>query len=199
MTQTIQEKQRKRLALSKIKYFPDENPFWQTGSLSVRKRRVYRKKIELAEDVAEKLNVRLVNQKTKEEYKMDTVYTVELKDDDPFVKVFCDLAIFDELSLAGYKVFHAVLREYAKTKMRDGYVDTVYLAWFDGGLNGEKTNMSKSTFLRGMNELLENNVIYGKRPNLYWINPVIFFKGDRSKYLQDFKDRTKDVTRERRR
>ena len=192
-TETQEGKRRKRLALSKIEYFPDENPFWQTGSLNVRRRRVY-KKVVVDDKVAQKLNVRLIDEKTKEEYRMDWMYSIEPKDDDQFVKVFCDLAIFDELSLAGYKVFHAVLREYAKTKMRDGYVDTVYIAWFKGGINGEETNMSKSTFLRGMNELLENNVIYGKRPNLYWINPVIFFKGDRAKYLQDFKDRHGDRT-----
>ncbi len=188
-----QGNQRKRLALSKIEYFPDENPFWQTGSLNVRRRRVY-KKVVVDDKVAQKLNTRLINEKTKEEYRLDWMYSIEPKDDDQFIKVFCDLAIFDELSLAGYKVFHAVLREYAKTKMRDGYVDTVYIVWFNGGINGEETNMSKSTFLRGMNELLENNVIYGKRPNLYWINPVIFFKGDRAKYLQDFKDRHGDRT-----
>lgn len=118
------------------------------------------------------------------------IHTIEEKDEAQFVKVFADgvKAAFD-LSHTGARVFQAVLIEYQKAKMTGGFSDSVRLYWFGEGLDGRAIGMSKFTFNKGLKELLEKHFLFPRSPNEYWVNPALFFKGDRVAFLREYRIR----------
>jgi hypothetical protein len=71
--------------------------------------------------------------------------------------------------------------------MSKGFADSVYLAWFDGGLSGRSVGMSDDTFNRGMKELLSKGFLSPRGPNVFWVNPSLFFKGDRVLFLKEYR------------
>jgi len=137
----------------------------------------------------------LVDPTTGEVKAVSMVHTVEERDDAEFVKVFADgvKAAF-ELGSAGAKVFRAVLDAYQKEKMTGGYADCLTLFWFDNGLNGEAIGMSERTFNRGLKELLEKEFLMPRAPNQYWVNPSLFFKGDRVAFVKEYRRRAAPQT-----
>jgi hypothetical protein len=51
--------------------------------------------------------------------------------------------------------------------------------------------MSERTFNRGLRELMEKQFIAPKTPNLFWVNPALFFKGDRVMFVKEYRRRSK--------
>ena len=47
--------------------------------------------------------------------------------------------------------------------------------------------MSKYTFNNGLKELLEKQFLFPRSPNEYWVNPALFFKGDRVAFLKEYR------------
>ena len=133
----------------------------------------------------------LVDPQTGEVHAVSMIHTVEEKDDEGFVKVFTDgvKAAF-ALGSAGAKVFQAVLEAYQREKMKGGYAESLSLFWFDGGLDGRSIGMSERTFNRGLKELLERNFLSPKQPNVFWVNPALFFKGDRVAFVREYRRRS---------
>lgn len=116
------------------------------------------------------------------------IYTIEERDDADFVKVFADgVKASFSLTTTAARVFQVVLGVYEATPMRGGYADSIYLAWFDGGLAGRDVGMSDRTFQNGLKELLEKGFLSPKAPNLFWINPTMFFKGDRVAFVKEYR------------
>lgn len=108
-------------------------------------------------------------------------------DDAHFVKVFADgVKAAYGLSKTAHRVFTKVLEIYEKEDMHGGYADSINLAWFDKGLHGEDIGMSQQTFSRGLKELLEKKFLAPKMPNSYWVNPALFFKGDRVAFVREY-------------
>ena len=66
-------------------------------------------------------------------------------------------------------------------------MDSVYLAWFDGGLSGQKINMTDRTFQTGLKELLAKGFLSPRSPNLFWVNPALFFKGNRVAFVKEYR------------
>lgn len=129
----------------------------------------------------------LVNPATGEIHGVAVVHQVEERDDAEFVKVFAaGVSASYELNRTSQRVFQVILDQYQRTPMTGGYADSVYLAWFDGGLSGESVGMSEATFNRGMRELLSKGFIAAKMPNVYWVNPALFFKGDRVMFIKEY-------------
>lgn len=116
------------------------------------------------------------------------IHTVDVKDDAQFVKVFADgvKAAFG-LNRTAARVFQSVLTMYQAEKMTGGFADCVTLRWFDDGLNGDSIGMSDQTFNNGLKTLLENKFLYPKTPNVYWVNPALFFKGDRVAFIREYR------------
>jgi len=75
--------------------------------------------------------------------------------------------------------------------MTGGFVDSIYLHFFDGGLSGLKVDLSDRTFRRGLHELLENGFIYPRGESLYWVNPNLFFRGNRATFVRTYTRRVK--------
>lgn len=112
-------------------------------------------------------------------------------DDLHFVKVFTAgiRAAFD-LTLTGSRVFQAILDVYQKEPMSGGFADSIYLHFFDGGLSGIKIGLSDRTFRRGLVELLERGFIYPRGESLYWVNPNLFFRGNRATFISSYRKKS---------
>jgi hypothetical protein len=50
--------------------------------------------------------------------------------------------------------------------------------------------MSEKTFQRGLRELLGKSFLAPKLPNVYWVNPALFFKGDRVMFIREYRRRS---------
>ena len=61
------------------------------------------------------------------------------------------------------------------------------LIWFDDGLNGRALDMSDRTFHNGLKELIAKGFLKPKLPNQFWVNPALFFKGDRVAFLREYR------------
>ena len=119
------------------------------------------------------------------------IVTVKEVDDAQFVKVFREgIAAAYELSRTGQRVFGLILEHYEQEPMTGGFADTIRLAWFGDGLFGEKIGMSQQTYNRGMRELLEKKFIAPRSPHEFWVNPALFFKGDRVAFIQEYRRKT---------
>lgn len=169
--------------LRSLVYSPESNPLVDAGAVPVKKKKV---RSGLAETP-------LINPTTGEVMASSVIHQIEEYDTDQFVKVFsAGIAAIYDLTRTGHRVFQAVLNEYEKTPMHGGFADTVYLAWFGGGLSGREVDMSEYTFKRGMRELLDKRFIAPRGPCSFWVNPALFFKGDRAMFIREF--RRKSIT-----
>lgn len=174
--------------LRELKFSPESNPLLEPTEIEVRRRRV-----KTGESKS------LVNPDTGELTHVSAVYTIEDKDDEEFVKVFSDgvKAAFG-LSKTASRVFQVVLEHYQNTPMSAGYAEAVYIAWFDGGLSGQNIGMTDRTFHTGLKELLAKGFLAPKAPNLFWVNPSLFFKGNRVTFIKEYRRKSKkhEITRE---
>lgn len=167
--------------LRSLPFRPDANPFIEHGTEIRTKTKTVRTR---------STPRNMMDPDTGEIVGSSIIHTIEERDEAHFVKVFAEgvKAAFD-LSQTGARVFQAVLMEYQKAKMTGGFSDSVRLYWFGEGLDGRAIGMSKFTFNRGLKELLEKQFIFPRSPNEYWINPALFFKGDRVAFLREYRMR----------
>ena len=130
----------------------------------------------------------LLDPETGEITAIAAIHTVDIKDDEQFVKVFADgvKAAF-ELNRTAARVFQAILQAYQNEKMVGGFADCVRLEWFDDGLNGQTIGMTDRTFYNGLRSLLEKKFLSPRSPSLYWINPALFFKGNRVAFIREYR------------
>ena len=168
---------RKGPDLRKLKYSPEANPLVEGASITVRKRHV---RTGLKSDMA--------NIETGEVSASSIIHTIEEVDDAQFVKVFAaGVKAIYELSRTATRVFQVILDHYQREPMNGGFADSIYLAWFDKGLSGQSIGMSEDTYSRGLKELLAKGFIAPRQPNLFWVNPSLFFKGDRALFLKEYR------------
>jgi hypothetical protein len=164
--------------LRTLEYSPESNPLVGESEVPVKKKRV-------RSALASKT---LVDAETGEVQATAVIHQIEEKDTDEFVKVFsAGIAAAYELTRTGQRVFQAILQEYEQTPMSRGFADSIYLAWFDGGLSGREIGMSEYTFKRGLRELLDKGFIAPQAPNVFWVNPALFFKGDRVMLVKEYR------------
>lgn len=168
----------KEVNLRRLDYSPRENPFMagaeiRTSTKTVRTRSAPRD---------------LLDPETGEVVGATVIHTIEERDEEHFVKVFAEgvRAAFD-LTKTGARVFNTVLAEYQASKMTGGYADSLTLFFFDDGLNGRAIDMSEKSFQRGLKELLGKGFLAPKAPNQFWVNPALFFKGDRVTFAREYR------------
>lgn len=140
----------------------------------------------------------LINSTTGEITGHAAIHQIEERDDAEFVKVFSDgVAASYELSKTARGVFQVVLKQYQKTPMTGGYADAVDLYWFGDGIDGNDVGMSERTWMRGLRELLEKRFLWPKTPTSYWVNPALFFKGDRVLFIKEYRRKSSQKAVER--
>lgn len=159
-------------------YSPSENPFIQ-GTEVRTKHKTVRTRTSPRD---------LMDPETGEVVGQSIIHIIEERDEQQFVKVFADgvKAAFD-LTRTGHKVFQIVLEAYQREKMTGGYADAVTLFWFGDGLDGRAVGIGERTFERGLKELVQKGFLWHKRPNEFWVNPALFFKGDRVAFLREYR------------
>ena len=164
--------------LRNLDFSPIENPFIKGAEIRTKHKRIRTKAT--PKD--------LMDPDTGEVIASSIIHTIEETDEQHFVKVFADgvKAAYD-LNRTAYRVFQAVLTAYQKSKMTGGYSDTVTLFFFDDGLNGNAIGMSEKSFQRGLKDLISKSFLKPKVPNQFWVNPALFFKGDRVAFLREYK------------
>lgn len=129
----------------------------------------------------------LVDAETGEVAATAVIHAITELDENQFVKIFAQgLIAAHNLEKAGQRVLYVLLDEYERTPMTRGYADQIAIAWLNDGINGRPLNMSRKTFQRGLNELLENQFIAPAQPGLYWVNAAYFFKGKRVKFINEY-------------
>lgn len=170
--------------LRKLDYSPNENPFVQGTEIQTKYKTVRTRTAPRD----------LMDPDTGEIVGASIIHTIEERDEEHFVKVFAEgvRAAFD-LTKTGARVFQAVLGEYQRSKMTGGYSDSVNLIWFDDGLNGHALDMSDRTFHNGLRELIEKGFLKPKLPNQFWVNPALFFKGDRVAFMREYRIKVRNV------
>lgn len=125
-------------------------------------------------------------------------YTFEDKDESQFVKVFAaGIAETYSLNRTAQRVFQAVLQQYEQMPMSGGYADAVDLFWFGDGIGGRAIGMSEKNFQRGLKDLLARGFLAPKSPNTYWVNPAMFFRGDRVLFIKEYRRRRADAAVDR--
>lgn len=162
--------------LKRLPYSPTQNPLVESFTIKAKKKMV---RTGGARE--------LVNTQTGEVHQAVIVEEHEL-DESQFVKVFtAGIRAAFNLTLTGSRVFQAILEVYQNQPLSGGFSDSIYLAWFDGGLDGRKLDMSERTFQRGLVELLENGFLFPRTQNLFWVNPNLFFRGDRATFIRTYR------------
>ena len=164
--------------LRKLNYSPNENPFMQGVEIQTKYKTVRTRAARRD----------LMDPETGEIVGASIIHTIEERDEEHFVKVFAEgvRAAFD-LTKTGARVFQAVLMEYQKAKMTGGFSDSVNLIWFDDGLHGHALDMSDRTFHNGLKGLIEKGFLKPKLPKQFWVNPALFFKGDRVAFMREYR------------
>lgn len=174
-----------RTNLKKLEYSPNINPLVEQNEIQVRQKLVRTRSTPSD----------LLDPETGEISAATLIHTVETVDEEHFVKVFVDgtKRAFD-LSRTASRAFQAILEAYQKEKMSGGYVESVQLYWFGDGLNGEVIKMSEKTFQRGLKELIQKNFLSPKIPNVFWVNPHLFFRGNRVAFMKEYRKKVVDQT-----
>lgn len=163
--------------LKKLDYSPMVNPLLEPKEITVKRRYVR------AGSGRE-----LIDTATGEVSHVAAIHEVIEKDDAEFVKVFAaGVAATYDLTKTGQRVFQCVLDEYQRTPMHGGYADSIELFWFGDGLAGRDAGMSEKTFQRGLKELLGKQFLAPRSPSSFWVNPALFFKGDRVMFIKEYR------------
>lgn len=162
--------------LRELTFSPEKNPLLEPGQITIKNKWV-----------ATGTQRDMIDATTGEIIGASIVKERIEKDDAEFVKVFADgiKAAFG-LSKTASRVFTLVLQQYENEPMTNGYVDSVYLAWFGEGLSGKDVGMSDRTFQTGLKELLGKGFLYPKSPNVFWVNANLFFKGNRVIFIKEY-------------
>jgi len=161
-------------------YSPNVNPLLEATTIPTKNRRV-------RSNLQER---RLLDAETGELTAAAVIHQIEEIDTAQFVKVFAQgIAAAYELNKTAHRAFCAILQIYEAQPMTTGFAEAIHLEWFDGGLAGRHIGMSEKTFKRGLATLLQKQFLAPRTPSSYWVNPALFFKGDRVLFIKEYQRR----------
>lgn len=134
----------------------------------------------------------LIDISTGEVTNVNAIYQRKIVDQERFAKIYLDgVAKTFGLSKTAQRVFQIILKVCEKD------TDRIYLNFMSATKHDE--GLLERTYHRGLLELLEAGFLaYSDLPNMFWINPHLFFNGDRVKFIteyvkESFKDAPLDV------
>lgn len=151
----------------KIKY--DTNPLVTPRELVFKERTV---KVGSARE--------LIDTSTGEVSNVNAIYQRKIVDSERFAKIYLDgLAQTFNLSKTALRVFQIILKSCQKD------TDQIYLNFMSATKIDDL--IIERTYHRGLLELLKAGFIaYSDLPNKFWINPHLFFNGDRVKFITEY-------------
>lgn len=162
-----------------------ENPFLEADKGQVYTSKTKKVAIAPGDDI-------LVNNETGE-VRPTTITSFYEVDGDQFVKLYTNQikALFD-LSPSAYKFMEVIFVQVQNHALNG---DTIYLnsqMAEEHFINTQRKPISKATFARVIRELIEKEIIaQSNKTNLYYINPRIFFNGDRVRFITEYKKKKK--------
>lgn len=126
----------------------------------------------------------ITDNETGEIHSVSAVYQRKIVDSERFAKLYVDgITKTFELSASARKVFGVVLKVCAKDS------DRIYINFMQTKeiIDDELNKFGERTFHRGMQELIEKGFIAASQlPSMFWINPHLFFNGDRVRFITEF-------------
>lgn len=122
----------------------------------------------------------LVDISTGEISNVNAIYQRKIVDSERFAKIYLDgLAKTFDMSKTAQRVFQSIL------KLCEKDTDSLWLNFML--VSKHDPDMPESTFYRGLKELLDREFIaHSDVPNKFWINPHLFFNGDRVKFITEY-------------
>lgn len=152
----------------------ERNPFMRETSIQTKTRRVTNKRGDMM----------LVNSNTGEmQAPIAGFWEAQEVDSTKFIKLFVNgVKALAELSNAGTRVFELL---YVEMQNNIGK-DQIYLSY--SGLDKSTNTVSRSTFSRGLAELIEKRFIAAMPAvGMYWINPDFLWNGDRLTFVKEYR------------
>lgn len=152
-----------------------ENPFMRSVSTDVRGKKKFYNVIAKGDHIVSAEGE--IRQGMGVEHKV-----VKVVDDAEFVKVFANgVAGIYDLNTPGKKVFGYLL----EVVQANPNIDRIYLFFMDA--MEEPWRISKPVFFRGLAELLLKNFIAkSNAPNMFYLNPMMVWNGDRFRFVQEY-------------
>jgi DNA-dependent RNA polymerase auxiliary subunit epsilon len=122
----------------------------------------------------------LVDLSTGEVSNVNAIYQRKIVDSERFAKIYLEgLAQTFGLSKTALRVFQIILKSCEKD------TDQIYLNFMSASKIDDL--LIERTYHRGLLELLKAGFIaYSDLPNKFWINPHLFFNGDRVKFITEY-------------
>lgn len=155
------------------------NPFWEANIIPTKRKRS-------TLDTEQKLLVDLKTGQAENVAEMVKVYEV---DSEAFVKVFTRyLHIFFDTSKNAQRLFEVVLFEVGKKPNEDLiYLHPKTADRYHKQIRGD--GYSSSSFYRALDELIQKKIVAraAEGPHLYWINPKVFWNGDRVRFITELR------------
>lgn len=108
----------------------------------------------------------------------------EIVDTEQFIKLYAEgVRHIAKLTAPGFKIFQLIYLLMLENPNNDRLIIDF------NELNAtQKFTQSQKTFIRGINELLNKNIIYqSMTPSVYFLNMNLFFNGDRITKIQSYK------------
>jgi hypothetical protein len=149
------------------------NPFLSNSNIQTKTRRVTNKRGDMM----------LVSSSTGEiQTPIAGFWESQEVDSTKFIKLFVNgVKALAELTNAGTRVFELL---YIEMQMNVGK-DQIYLSYT--GLDKNQKSISRSTFGRGLAELIEKNFIAAMPAvGWYWVNPDFLWNGDRLAFIKEY-------------
>jgi len=127
-----------------------------------------------------------------------TISQIQEVDKEQFIKIFTgQIKLYFDLSQAGFKLYFVLLGIYQKKIGSDEIYFNLETAQEEAVKYDYK--ISKTVYYRALKELLDKNIIAkSTRKYIFFINPAIFFSGDRAKFVREIKIKQENQDRERR-
>ena len=151
-----------------------ENPFWDPTEVKVGKKHIT---VAGGHHVSDE----------GEAFRHSGVHIVTDVDKEEFVKLYTrNMRIFFDLKPTTQKVLQVVLDAVQKAPN----ADCIYMHWFnvEEYISVSGGTISKGSFHNAMKELLEKKFIAESvEPHRFWINPHLFFNGDRMTFVREYR------------
>lgn len=151
-----------------------KNPFWDPYSVDIGQ-----KKVTIAGGF-------ITQPETGETTHHAGIHRVEFVDEDKFIKLFTqNLRVFFDLTPASQKVLQCVLHALQDSPNKDG----IFLPWFalEDYSKQHDMKISRATFHRALSEMLSKGFLAeSEHANFYWINPHLFFNGNRMVFVSEY-------------
>lgn len=154
-----------------------ENPYWQPYEVQIGKKMVR---------IAGGMYVSNEGEKITQ----SAIHQIKEVDEEEFIKLYTkNIKAFFDIKPSTQKVLMAILEALQKAPN----ADSILLPWFRVEEYSLKNDLKIShvSFHRAMNELLEKGFIAeAEEPNKYWINPHLFFNGNRMIFVHEYRKKT---------